>query len=244
MLQRPKTLNLSVGAVVRFVQAFSSVTHLIPLDRSWPHCRSYCIYQPRASGCCRTGTYSSSIKGRKHLYFCSRKLWMAPESFPGHAEVDTLCSNRLANGAPVPGRREFSDGLAALVIVVNHNRLSEWPHNCVGLRKQVLNPAFVKSCVIWLWISTLWFYFSLYKGELVTVAPPRYPEGLCENPEVMAMDGLIKHQGRMSTFQSSWNHSTCGLWNWQPGFECQQCHLLGLWQLLIPFVSRFPHWEY
>lgn len=50
---------------------------------------------------------------------------MAPESFPGHVEVDTLRSSSLANGAPVPGRREFSDGLIALVIVVNHNRLTE-----------------------------------------------------------------------------------------------------------------------
>lgn len=49
---------------------------------------------------------------------------MAPESFPGHEEVVTLRSSRLANGAPEPGRREFSDCLVALVIVVNHNRLS------------------------------------------------------------------------------------------------------------------------
>lgn len=48
---------------------------------------------------------------------------MAPESFPGHAEVDTLLSSRLASGAPTPGPGEFSDGLPALVIVVNHNRL-------------------------------------------------------------------------------------------------------------------------
>lgn len=32
---------------------------------------------------------------------------MALESFPGHMEVDTLRSSRLANGAPVPGWREF-----------------------------------------------------------------------------------------------------------------------------------------
>lgn len=168
---------------------------------------------------------------------------MAPESFPGHAEVDTLLSSRLANGAPTPGPGEFSDGLPALVIVVNHNRLSE----CVGARNQVLNPTFGKSCVIWLWISTLWFYSSLYKMGLVIVAPPRCPEGLCENPTVTAMDGLLKHQGRMSTFQSSLNHSTRELWNWQIGFECQQCHLLGCnnyWSSLsLGFLAENTSWE-
>lgn len=69
---------------------------------------------------------------------------MAPESFLGHTEVDRLLSSRLASGAPTPGQGGFGDGLAALVIVVNHNRLSE----CVGSRNQVLNPTFVKSCVI------------------------------------------------------------------------------------------------